>query len=298
MFYRRKVILSLLEEFGEKISRTEMQKLLLIFSMNQTKKCFDFVPYKYGCFSFCANHDLVTLESQNLIKTVESNNREFWQLNSTESFKNLLKDGDKVILEDIKLKFGSYSATSLIRYTYLNYPYFAINSEIAGKILDENELARVRLLGPSFSSKALFSIGYEGISFDHYLNSLIKNGVEVLCDVRKNPFSMKYGFSRRQLEPACQKLGIEYIHYPKLGIVSDKRKKLTSQNDYDRLFNEYEKTTLLENHKYVEEISALFLNYKRIALTCFEHKVCMCHRSKIVDALSNLQGWDIPIKHL
>ena len=36
------------------------------------------------------------------------------------------------------------------------------------------------------TEKKIFSIGYEAISIDGYLNKLIKNNIHLLCDVRCN----------------------------------------------------------------------------------------------------------------
>ncbi|MCS2389053.1 DUF488 domain-containing protein [Bacteroides thetaiotaomicron] len=62
----------------------------------------------------------------------------------------------------------------------------------------------------------------------------------MLCDVRKNAYSQKYGFSKGQLEKACTGVGIKYIHIPQLGIESEQRQDLKSQKDYEILFESYE----------------------------------------------------------
>ena len=51
-----------------------------------------------------------------------------------------------------------------------------------------------------------------------YLNLLSVDGVTVLCDVRRNPLSRKYGCSKRALESGCTAVGIRYAHLPQLGI--------------------------------------------------------------------------------
>ena len=71
----------------------------------------------------------------------------------------------------------------------------------------------------------------------------------MLCDVRKNPLSRKYGFSKSTLSETLNKLGIEYTHLGALGIASEKRQYLNAQSDYDRLFDEYENTILAQNKK-------------------------------------------------
>ena len=69
------------------------------------------------------------------------------------------------------------------------------------------------------------------------------------CVMFENAYSQKYGFSKTQLTKACEGVGIEYIHIPELGIESDKRKDLKSQEDYDTLFEDYENTTLKNNYE-------------------------------------------------
>ena len=298
MFYRRKVILALIEQFGG-LSRTKLQKLLFLFTRNQSNKSFDFIPYKYGCYSFQANNDLRILSNQKLIKIEIDEEENSTIVKSFDlSYFLELKKIDREILFKIKKGFENYSQEELIRYTYLNYPFYAINSKISSRILSKDELKTVKKQEKKYKDKLLFTIGYEGISLETYINKLIINGVSILCDVRKNSFSMKYGFSKNQLINACNSVGIDFIHIPELGIVSEKRKELKSLNDYKVLFNEYEKTVLIENQNSLEKIKELFKNNKRIALTCFEKEVCMCHRGKVAEALLNLPNWNIPLRHL
>ena len=109
---------------------------------------------------------------------------------------------------------------------------------------------------------------------------------------------MKYGFSKSQLKNACESIGIKYLHIPDLGIDSDKRQKLDSMSDYNQLFEEYEKTTLKKNHNSIEQLFQLTKDFRRVAITCFEKEVCMCHRGRVLKALTMLPGWDIPYKNL
>ena len=52
-----------------------------------------------------------------------------------------------------------------------------------------------------------------------------------------------------------------------------------SQADYNQLFDEYERTTLVENYSYLRIINDAVKNQKRVALTCFEKDPKTCHRS-------------------
>lgn len=143
-----------------------------------------------------------------------------------------------------------------------------------------------------------FTIGYEGKSLDRYLNCLIENDIKALCDVRKNPISRKHGFSKRQLEKAVNNIDIEYMHIPELGIASEKRRNLKTREDYERLFEDYQNITLKNNSHAIEKLCQLFWDKRRVAITCFESDVCMCHRGQIAKALTQRQGWKYEIKHI
>lgn len=94
---------------------------------------------------------------------------------------------------------------------------------------------------------ALFTIGYQGKSFESYLQQLINSQVNVLCDVRRNPTSRKMGFSGGPMRRALNGLGLEYRHFPRLGIASDARRHLQTPGDYEQLFAEYHQTALQTN---------------------------------------------------
>jgi len=61
MYYRRKILLSLLEVFDNELEKIRLQKQLLLFTQKQETPVYDFVPYKFACFSFHANADLHTM---------------------------------------------------------------------------------------------------------------------------------------------------------------------------------------------------------------------------------------------
>ena len=141
----------------------------------------------------------------------------------------------------------------------------------------------------------LFTIGYEKISIDYYLNKLVDKNIKTLVDVRKNPISMKYGFSKSQLKNFCVKLKMKYLHIPELGINSDKRQKLNSEYDYKKLFTNY-KETLVNKTKYLDEVLSIYNNDKRIAITCFEKEHESCHRNYIAESLEKKHS--IYVEHL
>ena len=291
MYYRRKVILALLEKFGGELKSTHFQKLLLLFTRRQRKPAFEFVPYKYGAFSFQARADKGTM-----IKYGQLKDSRPWVFSADQSYLGELNQTDQKILDDLWKEFKNYSTEELVRYTYREYPFYATRSEIAEKLLTEDEWKRVELSRPKNNGNKLYTIGYEGISAEEYMNRLYSRQVNLLVDVRKNSMSMKYGFSKSQLKNMCQKMGIGFLHIPELGIESKKRQKLDTQKDYERLFKEYEEHTLPNKENEIILLKELVEKNERVAITCFEREHTSCHRHKISDHLQTKYG--VPVEHI
>ncbi|MDD2624967.1 MAG: DUF488 domain-containing protein [Candidatus Riflebacteria bacterium] len=294
MYYRRKILLALLEVFDDRLEKICLQKFLMLVSTLQEKPDFHFVPYKYGCFSFQANADLVTMSKYNQVKI----DGKYWIKTDNTDYLSSLKERDRQAIRYIKLQHGNKNADELIRLTYTRFPYFALNSTIAKDRLTKEEYQQVLDTRPKVDKTILYTIGYEGISLEEYLNKLIKNDIKLLCDVRKNSISMKYGFSKSQLEKACEAIGVKYVHIPELGIESDKRQVLNTQNDYDTLFALYRNDILPRTIDIQNSILAMLKDNERIALTCFEANINQCHRKHLADAITKLPGFDYELKHI
>ncbi len=294
MFYRRKIILALLQLFEGQIDKISLQKLLFLFTQRQAKPEYDFIPYKYGCYSYSAHADLTAMVGKGILTDLEKS----YKSNETTSYFNTLKEADKKLMSEIKQQYGKMNANALMKHTYLNFPYWAINSEAAPQILSAEEFEKVNKSKPQSSKTVLFTIGYEGISLEEYLNRLLRNDVKVLVDVRNNPLSMKYGFSKSQLKRYCESLGIEYVHFPEVGIQSEQRQELNTQDDYDKLFTVYRQNNLTKTTVSQVKILDLLKEHKRIALTCFEANICQCHRKHLAEAIERLPNFDYEVKHI
>jgi hypothetical protein len=266
----------------------------MLLSKQQQKPEYHFVPYKYGCYSFQASADLKTMANYSQVELQDNN----WVKTDKTNYLPGLKEKDRQAIRSIKMQYGGMTNDELIRLTYLRYPQLAINSIIAKEKLSKEEYQKVIDAQPTSCKTVLFTIGYEGISLEEYLNKLIANNIKVLCDVRKNSLSMKFGFSKSQLQNACQGVGIEYYHIPQLGIDSDKRQELNSQADYDKLFVLYRNDTLTKTIEYQEKILNLLANKKRVALTCFEANICQCHRKHLAEAITKHPSFEYELKHL
>lgn len=280
--------------FDGQLDKIRLQKLLFLFTSKQVKAEYDFIPYKFGCYSYSANADMTAMVTRGYIIEDE---KSFERKDKTDYLKQL-KPADLKLLQEAKANYGEMSATALMKHTYINFPFYAIKSETAGNILNKEELEKVSKAIPKGNKTVLFTIGYESISLEEYLVRLLKNDIKVLVDVRKNPMSMKYGFSKNQLKKYCAGLGIEYVHIPEVGIQSDQRRELNTQSDYDKLFAFYRKDNLSNTTTYQNEILNLLKVHKRIALTCFEANICQCHRKHLAEAIEALPEFNYEVKHI
>lgn len=294
MFYRRKIILALMQVLGGELEKIRLQKLLFLLTQRQQEKAYDFIPYKYGCFSYSANADLTAMVKKGIL---EESSSHFNKSDQTDYLKSL-KEPDKKLVREISQLYGTMNANSLMKHTYVNFPFWAINSVKAKEILNDEEYSKVIKSKNLSEETTLFTIGYEGITPEAYLNKLLKNNIRILVDVRKNALSMKYGFSKSQLSRFCESVGIKYMHLPEVGIQSDKRQSLNTQDDYDNLFADYRETCLTNTTETQEYILQLLKEHKRIALTCFEANICQCHRKHLAESIANLPGFDFKLQHI
>lgn len=296
IYKRQKLLLALLEEWGGELSAMDMQKYLFLVSrcQDERNRSYHFIPYKFGCFSFNSYSDKRKLIEKKILKDSED-----WKLSEDQgSFYFSLPNEDRASIKKVKKNFGHLSGKELIKHIYLQYPYYAINSEILGEVLSKPEITRVKARKPKNEIRAIYTIGYEEKSIEEYINLLIKEDVRILVDVRENPVSRKYGFSKKTLQNAIEKVGIEYRHLPGLGIPGEKRMNLHSIEDYNRLFDLYEKEVLSSRRDLLEMIYRLVLENDRIGLTCFEKSSEYCHRTRVAGAIVRHFSRDLSIINL
>lgn len=293
MFYRRKILLALIEACGRNLSSTDTEKLLFMYCAERGVNFYDFFPYRFGSFSFLSYQDKRVLTKQGYLADAEG-----FKLDSRRSFFADLQVEDKLHLRDFALRTKNLRGEALVRYVYLKYPYYASRSEIKNRVLTSRERAMVNSCLPKGTGLCLFTIGYEGLTIDAYINKLIQHRVAVVVDLRRNPISMKYGFSKTRLRNYLERVGIGYEHIPELGIASSLRKNLETEKDYNSLFRKYALIALPHCEGELKKIREFLSIHKRVALTCFEHKPSSCHRHKITERLEAAKNWDIPIVHV
>ena len=293
LFYRRKVILALLEALGGELRRTDFQKHLFLLTRNDPSPPYDFVPYQYGCYSFSAEADRAPM-----VRTKLLHDGDTWKKRTATPYVPQLKpDGLTRLRQHVEL-YGALRGEELVRAVYTQHPYFATRSRIAAEVLTADERIAVDSARPAHEGGTLFTLGYEGRSVESYLDLLLRHGVTVLCDVRRNPVSRKYGFSKKTLGVLTSKLGIRYIHVPELGIVSERRQHLDEPGARESLFEVYDRDVIPQKAAELDHLATLVKSGERVALTCFEAFEQDCHRSRIAVALESATGWSAPVEHL
>ena len=273
MLTRQKILLSLLKAVDRPVNRLELMKwsfLLRHESKTQGGASFyDFLPYHYGPFSFSLYQEIGKLQDQGFVKQSDDNHWEIGEVAGQSPDRELENDATS-----LAKKHAGKSVENLLDEIYSMYPQFTVNSK-------RQQLAKRAVAAP-----AVYTSGYEGLSVDGFLNRLIETGVQRLVDVRRNPIARRFGFHKSTLKRLCESLDIAYFHLPELGIPSDKRRSLETQDDYERLFADYRQTTLESEAVAIEGVIEL-VKSKPSVLVCMEAKPQCCHRSHLAKVVSN-----------
>lgn len=271
-YKRQRFLLSLVRQLQNDAHPTDIQKLVFLYEKEHCISHYEFVPYRFGPYSFQLAEDINTLY------------RDGYLIKSQTGIK-ATGDYQYELFSPLPHERGD----ALKRKAYRKYPYYAINSVIIDRLFFGDEAKRFHNGRNKYrqNEQILFTVGYEGKSVEQFFNILIQNDVRLLIDVRKNPLSRKFGFSKEKLERIAEAVKIKYTHIPALGIESEKRSALNSLDDYKNLFSDYEET-LDQRIGQLNAVYSLLCANTRVALMCFEKDAEMCHRHVIRDYLSSV----------
>ena len=271
LYNRQKVLLNTIENLNEKNinSRRAIVKSLFLLkeehNIDAKMPFYHFFAYKQGPFSHLCFDDLRKLRDNNFIDQEETT--------ITSKGKEVLNDVGRTHNQTIKTMLNKFSTEKKITdYIYQKYPEYTIKSELIEQ-------------KPNKFFPGFFTIGYEGKDIDQFLNVLVSNQIELLIDIRRNPFSMNFIYIRDTLMKKLKDVGIDYLHIPELGIESEERKNLNTKADYDQLFMKYRQTLIIKE-VYINRIIELGTT-KRIALLCFEADCNFCHRGEVAKVIKS-----------
>jgi len=285
MFSRQRAILRLIEREGGSIARLRLVKLAFLLSREETAPrsgLYDFVPYKHGPFSFTLYHELRVLGQYGWVAEQEHDVRVAEAPDLEIAF---LDKGFVRLIDKVSDRHRRVPTPALLDRVYHDYPWFTLNSEAIQK----------RAVSRPAAKPAVYTVGYEGIMVDALLDCLLHKGIKRLIDVRCNPIARRYGFHKSTLCKLCGDVGIEYMHFPSLGVPSVWRADLCDQAAYDRLFERYEREILPKQRTAVEKITSLVKEMPS-ALMCMEAAHDCCHRSRLGAEVSRLTS--LPVVEL
>ncbi|MDR2869636.1 MAG: DUF488 domain-containing protein [Deferribacteraceae bacterium] len=258
MLYKRQKALLDIVEHCQGCNRTKLMKVAFLIHKSlclDSVTFYDFVPYKYGAYSFQLDKDIVKLCELKLLRYSDSEG-----FVTSKIFKNELS-------KEFVSKYQEETAKTLTDLIYEQYPYYTLNSVIREKNYSISEM------------DGLYTIGYEGRSIDSFVNILIQNNIKIVADVRATPLSRKYGFSVRQLESILLKMGIHYYSAKSLGVPNHIRNLIDeiSMDEYLDLYS----VALKNQSESLGKLSQIINQGTSTVLLCYENNHQECHRSVV-----------------
>jgi hypothetical protein len=289
MLRRQRTILKLLSVADGGVSATQLQKYIFLLRQEtlfaDDSTFYEFLPYKFGPYSFAAQREIETLTAYGYIQSANSSHN-ITDLGEAEALK---ADVDTThAVRAIVSNYGTKPLRILLTDVYKRYPWFATKSDLVNLIPAG---VKTQVAAPP----AVYTIGYENCSVDGFLNKLIQAGIHRIIDVRANPVSRKYGFARSALTSLSTKMGLCYSHFPGLGISSIKRKEATTESDFVKLFSYYERDVLPSRPVEIAHVAELMKATPSV-LVCMEKEAADCHRSRLATRIACLT--DLGLVHL
>jgi len=279
---RQKIILSLLSQSNRGYKLIPFVKLMFLLGeeteLRKHISYYDFVPYRFGPFSFTLYQEVNNLRKYGYIAEVESEIRTNTDLLHlvTDAVRTLPKH-IKMAVSEIARRYGKLDQNTLLRDVYDRYKWFTIHSELSEFKTTDIILREAPV--------AIYTAGYEQQSIESFLNSFLKRGIKKIIDTRANPVSRRFGFAKSRLIEITMKLGLEYCHVPELGIKSTYRKNLTTPESYRQLLDLYESEMLSGKVSNISQVGKMMLNMPSV-LICMEGDERRCHRSRLAAAIA------------
>jgi uncharacterized protein (DUF488 family) len=142
---------------------------------------------------------------------------------------------------------------------------------------------------------SLYTAGYEGLPVTEFLEKLKGASVKVLFDIRYRPQSRKPGFSKNALAAECERVGIRYLHDPKLGTPPDQMEEMKAAGEYTpEIFERYRTFLLKQKDSLAQAVEVA--SDETTCLVCYEADYRGCHRKVVAEEIKRRSG--LPVNHL
>lgn len=142
----------------------------------------------------------------------------------------------------------------------------------------------------------IYTIGFTQKSAQEFFNTLKRNNIEQIVDIRLNNTSQLAGFTKKDnLEYFLRELcGIDYYHLEFLAPTKETRDKYAKSKNWDIYTREY--IELLESRNALDKLEKSFFE-RRTCFLCSEASPEHCHRRLLAEYLKEHWG-DIEVVHL
>jgi uncharacterized protein (DUF488 family) len=286
MTARQNTIIRILDRLDGCTSKLHLVKIAFLLSKESAQPprsaIYEFVPYKYGPYSFTLYYDLAHLDQDGLIQTTSTDIR---LVGPRKDEPRDLAFGFSAEIDRLLDQYSGVPVSNLVADVYRRYPWYTAKSDDVSKRAVKLPQAPV----------AVYTVGYENLMVDGLMDRLLRSGVERLIDVRCNPVARRFGFHKSTLQRVCTALGIEYVHIPDLGVPSERRQELDDERSYAKLFDWY--GSELDKSKRAAVAQAVTLmKSKPSALMCREADPACCHRTRLAQHVAALTG--LPVVEL
>jgi uncharacterized protein (DUF488 family) len=137
----------------------------------------------------------------------------------------------------------------------------------------------------------IYTVGYEGLALEEFLQQLRRARVQIVVDVRDVPLSRKRGFSKTALAAALDAAGMKYLHVRSLGCPKPIRDQYRANRDwkaYTAAFMDH----LRKQGVAVGQLAAVCKG-SAAALLCYEADAGFCHRTYVARAAAAISGGNV-----
>ena len=281
MLTRQRLIIALIKHSGGSTTRLKLVKQAFLLrehlSPCYARSFYQFIPYRYGPFSFTLYHELGNMVEAGLVVLHSSRAVQLTDI-GLETPLNLdpALSGE---FERFWANYGEYPVDELVDMVYDQYPWYALRS----KRIEHHHISQKE------TDCAVYTIGYEGMQVDGFLNLLLRSGIRQIIDVRRNAISRVFGFYGSTLASLAKRVGIGYRHMPQVGVPSAWRSRLDDEKDIDMLFTRYRDEVLASAEDSVKNIAS-WMSSRPSTLMCMEVDPTRCHRSVLAESISDITG--------
>lgn len=284
MHPRKRLLLRLAHLEGGEIDRMRLVKLAFLVAQNPDTPArlrYDFVPYRQGPFSFALYRDWSTLAAAGLTLDDGEGGKSFRITKTGQSLANMMRGEFVGLADSVHKEWSGKPIEALIDDVYRRYPWYAHKSDRDDGI-HKRDVPSAKL--------AVYTVGYQGLSIDAFLNLLISRGITRLVDTRFTPASRVYGYHATTLQRICGYVGIHFQPEPSLGVPKPVRDRFIETRNHRRFARQYSDIVRV-NWDRVLATSEL-MAAEPTAVMCYERNVHDCHRNLLAEELSSVSGLD------